>query len=118
MRAPGGGEAGVLGDVVGDHGGSDLVHLQAAVGFGNLDPAQAQVACLLQQVAGDGEILVLHLLDVGQNLVERKFLGGLPDQLVLLGEVFRSKDFVNLALFEQKAAAGYLGAGNCCCGSH
>ncbi len=111
--APGGGEAGVLGDVVGDDGGGDLVHLQAAVGFGNLDAAQAQVAGLLQQIAGDGEVLVLDLLDVGKDLVDREFFRGLADELVLLGEIFGSEDFVRLALFEQKAAAGNLGAGNC-----
>ncbi len=61
---PGGGEAGVLGDVVGDHGGGDFVHFQAAIGFGDFDSAQPQVAGLLQQIAGDGEVLMLHLLGV------------------------------------------------------
>ena len=40
MCAPGGGEACVLGDVIGDHGGRDLVHFQSAVGFRDFDPAQ------------------------------------------------------------------------------
>ena len=111
--APGGGKACVLGDVVGDHGGGDLVHFEAAVGFGNFDSAQAQVSGLLQQIARDGKVLVLHLLGVGQDLVDRKLLRRLPDQLVLLGEILRSEDFVSLALFEQKAAAGNFGAGNC-----
>ena len=118
MCAPGGGEAGILGDVIRDHGGGDLVHLEAAVGLGNLDAAQAQVARLLQQVARDGEVLVFDLLDVGQDFVDGEFFRGLADQPVLLGEVLRSEDLVELALFEQKAAAGNPGAGNCSCGCH
>ncbi len=118
VSAPGGGEARVLGDVVGDDGGGDFVHFEAAVGFGNFDAAQSQVASLLQQIASDGEILVLHLLDVGQDFVDCEFLRGLPDQLMLLGEILRRENLVNLALFEQKAAARDFGAGNCSCGSH
>ena len=118
MCAPGGGEACVLGDVIGDHGGGDLVHFQAAVGFGNFDPAQSQVPGLLQQIARDGKVLVLHLLGVGQDFVDRELFRGLPNELMLLGKILRSEDFVNLALFEQKAAAGDFGAGNCSCGRH
>ena len=96
-RAPGGGEAGVLRDVVGDDGGGDFVHLEAAVGFGDLDGAQPQVAGFFQQIAGDGEILVLDLLDVGKNFVDREFFRRLPDELVLLGEIFGRENFVRLA---------------------
>jgi hypothetical protein len=35
---------------------------------------------------------------------------------VLLGEILRSEDFVRLALFEKKTAAGDFGAGDCSCG--
>ena len=109
MSAPGGGEAGVFGDVVGDDGGGDFVHFEAAVGFGNFGRAEAEFAGFLQQVAGDGEVLVLDLLDVGKDLVDGKLLRRLADELVLLGEVFGSEDFVGAAFFEQKAAAGDSG---------
>ena len=66
-----------LADVVGDDGGGDFVHLEAAVGFGNIDAAQAQFPGFLQQIAGDGEIFVLHLLDVGHDFVDREFFRGL-----------------------------------------
>ena len=56
---------------------------------------------------------MLDLLGVGQDFVDREFFRGLPDELMLLGEIFGSEDFVRLALFEQKAAAGNFGAGNC-----
>jgi len=52
---------------------------------------------------------VLDLLDVGDDLVDGELLGGLSDELVLLGEIFRSKDLVRPALFEQEAAAGDSG---------
>ena len=113
VSAPGGGEAGVLGDVVGDDGGRDFVHLQAAVGLGDFHRAQAQFAGLLQQIASDGKILVLDLLDVGNDLVDRELLRRLPDELVLLGEVFRSEDFVGPSGLEQEAAARNLGLRNC-----
>ena len=37
--APGGGEAGIFGDVIGDHGGGNFVHFEAAVGFRDFDTA-------------------------------------------------------------------------------
>ena len=66
----------------------------------------------------DGEILVLHLLDVGHDFVDREFFRGLRDELVLLGEIFRSEDFVGLAFLDQEAAAGNLGGGCCTKRSH
>ena len=48
---------------------------------------------------------MLHLLGVGQNLLDREFFRRLPDQLMLLGKILGSEDLVSLALFEQKAAA-------------
>ncbi len=114
MSAPGGGESGVLGDVVGDHGGGDFIHLKAAVCFGDLGRAEAEFASLFQEVAGDRKILVLHLLDVGDDLVDRKLLGCLADEQVLLGEVFRREYIDRLTLFQKKAAAGNSGLRNCC----
>ncbi len=117
VRAPGRGETGVLRDVVGDHGGGDFIHFEATVGFGDLDSAQTQFPGLLQQAAGNGEIFVLHLLHVRQDLVDGEFLRGLPNQLLLFGEVFGREDFVGTARFKQEAAAGDSGFGNCCgCG--
>ena len=106
----------ILGNVVGDHRRGDLVHLQSTVGFGNFDAAQAEVSRLLQQCAGDGEVLVLDLLGLGQDFVDRELFGGLRDHLVLLGEIFGREDFGSLPLFQQKAAAEDLGLGNRSCG--
>ncbi len=100
MGAPGGGKAGILGDVVGDDGGGDFVHFEAAVGLGNLDAAEAEVASLFQQIAGNRVILVLDLLGLGQNFVDGKFFGRLPDHLVLLGKIFRGEHISSLPLFE------------------
>ena len=77
VSAPGGGEARVFRDVVGDDGGGDFVHFEAAVGFRDLGGAQAEFSGFLQQVARDGEVFVFDLLDVGENLVDREFFGGL-----------------------------------------
>src|SRR2546426_6370726 len=116
MPAPRCRETGVFGDVVGDYGGSTLVHLQAAVSFWNFHPTQPQLAGFLQQLASDGEVLVLHLLDVRDNLVGSEFLRRLTNQLMLFGEILRREYFVGRALFEQKAAARDLGFGNRGCG--
>ena len=101
-----------LRDVVGDDGGGDFVHFEAAVGFGNFDAAQAQFAGLFQQIARDGEIFVLDLLGVGQDFVDGEFFRRLPDQLVLFGEIFGSEYFIGTAGFEQEAAAGDFGVGS------
>ena len=53
MPAPRRSEARVLGNVIGDHRGGDFVHLKAAVFFGDLDAAQAEVAGFLEQVTRD-----------------------------------------------------------------
>jgi hypothetical protein len=56
---------------------------------------------------------VFHLLNVRQDFVDREFFRRLPNQLLLLGKVFGSEDFVRAALFKQKAAAGDSGLGYC-----
>ena len=102
--------------MVGDDSSGDFVHFEAAIGLGNLNPAEAEVAGFFQQIARNREILVFDLLGLGQNFVDGKLLGRLPDHLVLLGEIFRGKDIGSLPLFQQKAAAGNLGLGDCCRG--
>ena len=89
-----------------------------AVGLGNLNSAEAEVAGFFQQIARNREILVFDLLRLGQNLVEGKLFGRLPDHLVLLGKIFWGEDIGSLPLFQQKAAAGNLGFGKCDCSSH
>ncbi len=100
MRAPSGGEASVLGDVVGDDGGSDFVHFKASVGLGNLNPAEAEVAGFFQQIARDRVILVFDLLGQGQNLVDCKLFGRLPNHLLLFGKILWSEDIGSLPLFQ------------------
>ena len=62
---------------------------------------------------------MLHLLRVRQDFVDREFLRSLPDQELLLGEVFGRKYFVRAAGFKQEAATGDSGL-RCCygCGHH
>ncbi len=56
---------------------------------------------------------MLHLLGVRQDFVDREFLRSLPDQSLLLGEIFGRKYFVRSAGFKQEAAAGNSGLGYC-----
>ena len=100
MPAPCRGKACILRNVIGDDGGGDFVHLKPAVSFGNFDRAEPKLSCLLQQFPGNREILVLNLLDVRHDLVDGKFFRCLPNKLVLLGKIFRRKDFLRTALFE------------------
>ena len=92
--------------MVGDDCGRDLIHLQATVSFGNLYPAQTQFASFLEQIARNGEVLVLHLFDVGNYFVLRELLGSLTDQIVLFGEIFRCENLGGGTGFKQEAAAG------------
>src|SRR5207253_11215928 len=101
MPAPRCRETGVFGDVVGNYGGSNLVHLQAAVSFRNFHPAQPQLASFLKQLARDGAVLVLHLLDVRDNLVGSEFLRRLTNQLTLLGHALRRESYAGRAPVEQ-----------------
>ena len=102
VPAPCRSEARILGNVVGDHRGGHFIHFQAAVRFRNFDGAQAEFARLLQQFTRDGEVLMLDLLHIRQDLVDRKFFRGLRNQVVLLGKVFRCEDFIRLALLKKK----------------
>ena len=113
VRAPGGGKPAVLGDMVGDDGGGDFVHFEPAIGFGNFDSAQAEVAGFFQQVARNREILVFDFIGLGKNLVVGKLFGGLPNHVLLLGKIFRGEDIGSLPFFEQEAAAGNLGFRHC-----
>ncbi len=99
VGAPGGGKSGVLGHVVGDDGGGDFVHFEAAVGLGNLDSTEAEVTGLFQQIARDRIIFVFDFFGLGQNLVDGKLFGRLADHPLLLGEIFGREDFAGLALF-------------------
>lgn len=99
--------------MVGDHGGCDFVHLEAPVSLRNLGRTEPEFTGFFQQVASDEKILVLHLLDVGDDLIDGELLRCLANEQVLFGEVFGREDFVGLALFEKKAAAGDLGLRNC-----
>jgi len=111
MRAPGRRKAGILGDAVGDQARRDLIHFESAVGLGNIDRGEAEVAGLLQQLAGDGVVLVLHLLGVGDDFVVAEIVSGLCDEAVLVGEILRRENVGKLAFFEQEAAARDAGLG-------
>src|ERR1700739_1354627 len=117
MSAPGGREPGIFGDVVGDHGRRDLVHLEAAVSLGNLHSRKTQLPSLLQQVTRYLKFFLLDALDIGKNLIDCKFLRGLPNELMLLSKIFRCKDFGSLALFQKERPTRDLGLWDCS-GSH
>ena len=105
---------GILRDVIGDNGGGDLVHFKSAVGFGDFDRAQPEFAGLFQQFAGNGEILVLDLLGVRQDLVDGKLFRRLSDQLVLFAEIFRSEYCLRaVAASSRKLPPEILVFGNC-----
>ncbi len=59
------GEAALLGDVVGDDGGGHLVHLEAAVLFGDVDGGEAEVGGLLDEAAGDAKSLASMASEAG-----------------------------------------------------
>ena len=61
---------------------------------------------------------MFHLLRMRKNFVDREFFRSLTDELMLFGEILRSENFVRLAFFEKKAAAGDFGAGDRSRGSH
>ena len=69
VRAEGHGEGTLLGDAVGDDGRGHLVHLRAAVLFRNIDTRQSKLRGFVQQLAAEGEILVLDAVGVGHNLL-------------------------------------------------
>src|SRR5712671_2747103 len=95
--------------MVSDDGGGNFVHLKAAISFGNFHAAQTEIARLFQEVSRNREILVLHLLCLGQDFIDRELFRGLSNHLLLLGEIFRSKHVGYLPFFQQKAAAQNLG---------
>ena len=115
MSAPGGCEAGVLGDVVGDDGGGDFVQFQSAVGFRYFNAAEAEVARLFQQIARDREVLMFDFFYLRQDFIDRELLCGLSNHLLLFSEVFGSKHVGSLPLFQQKATTEDLRLGNCSC---
>ncbi len=103
--APGRAETAIFGKAVGNDGRGDFVHLHAAILFGNVDAAQPEFARLPHQFPGDGEVLVFHFFDVGNDLFAGKFFRGLRDQQMLVAEIFRGENLVWSAFPDQEAAA-------------
>ena len=58
---------------------------------------------------------MLDLLDVRQNLIAGKLVGGLRDLAMLVSKIFRRENFLDVPLFNEEAAAGDAGFGNRCC---
>ena len=106
VRGEDDGEAALLGDVVGDDGGGDLVHLQAAVLLGNVDGGKAKLGGLLEEAASDGKVLGLDLIGDGNDLVGGKLGRGLGDLALLFGEVFREEAVLRRGVGDEEGAAG------------
>jgi len=79
MSAPSGREPGILRNVVGDDRSGNFVHLKSAVSFRNLRELK-RFTRLLQQIASDRKILVLHLFNIGDDLIDSKLFRRLPDE--------------------------------------
>src|SRR4029077_391261 len=109
MRPPADTEAAAHGNMVSDDARGYLVHVRAAVLFGNIDVGEAKFTRLLDQIAADLPVLVLDLLDIGQDLIAGKLVGGLRDLPMLVSKVFWREDFFDVTLFDEKASACDLG---------
>src|SRR5690242_21105677 len=118
MRAPCRAEAAILRNATHNDPRSYLVHLHPAVLLRHIHPAQAHFASLAYQVAYHGEILVLHLFDVRDDLFIRELLRGLRNELMLLAEIFWGEHFLGRSLLNQEAAATNLARRHCCKRSH
>ncbi len=100
-------ETGELADGFGDERAGDLVHLQAAVLFGDVDGHEAEVAGFAEQGAGDGEVLGFDLGGRRQHFVGSEFHRGFGDLAVFVGEVLGRENILRVAFFDEEAAAFY-----------
>ena len=106
VGAEGGPERGLVARLLAHDEGRDRVEGEAAVGLGNLDGEQAQLARLLQQA---GREAVLLLLDAGGNredLLLHELLGHLRNHAVLLGEVLGREDLLGAGRLAKERDAG------------
>ena len=69
-------KAGELAHRLGDERGGHLVHLEAAIGLGDIDAHEAKVAGLAEKGAGDGEVLGFDFAGGGHDLVGGEVQGG------------------------------------------
>ena len=106
----------MFGDVLGDDGGGDLVHLEAAVLFGDVGGGEAEFGGLLDEAAGDGEVLMLDGVGVGDDFVEGEVGGGLGDLAMLFGEVLGEEAFGGGGVGDEEGSAGGAGGGGGGCG--
>jgi len=113
MSAPGGAETSIARETVGNQCGGDLIEFHAAVLLGDVGATQSELTCFPHQFAQEREILVLELFDVGDDFLDRELFRRARDQQMLLGEIFRSKYFLWLALLNQEAAASDFDIGHC-----
>src|SRR6185437_8719676 len=97
-------ETAIHGQVLSNDGRSNLVHVRSAVSLGDIYVADPDLTGLADQLARGGELLVLDLLGVGQNLIPGKVLRGLRDLLVLFTQIFQRKNLLGGVLFNQEAS--------------
>ena len=106
VRTPGNAEASRFGNVIGDDGGSDFVHLHPAVLFRNVYRRETEFAGLLDEIACDSKFLMLDLLEIRNDLFQCKLFRSLSDLAMFVSEVFRCENFLRLTIFYQETATG------------
>ncbi len=108
-------EGAIARELLGDHHHGSEIHFHAAVAFRCENGFQPQGRGFAQQRNGDVEVAVLHCLDVRPHFVVEELACGAGNVVMLLGEVFRSKDVVRrLILYKKGPAGGFRGD----CGCH
>ena len=117
VRAVRNGESAINRKLFREDGGGDLVEARSAVLLGNSAAKQANFAGLLNQLRHQAGLLVFQFLDEGENFLDDKFLSGLADQFLVVGEVGRCKDVLRKGSLEKKTSAlgGWFGDR---CGGH
>src|SRR5437763_172993 len=105
VSAKGHAEAAGDGEMLGDDGRGNLVHIGAAVLLRDVNVGDADLAGLADQRARDRKFLVLDLLDVGKDFVLRELVCSLRNLPVLVRQVLRREDLVNLVFFNEETSA-------------
>jgi hypothetical protein len=109
VRAVGDRKAAVNRNLFGEHRGGNLVETCAAVFFRRAAAHQAKLRGLAHKFRHQPRLLVLQVLRQRQHFLDHKLFRGLPDQLLIVRKVCRSKNVRGSGRFQQKAAA--LGCG-------
>ena len=105
MRAIPTGEGTIAGHMLDGHHGGDQIELHAAVDLRDGDAGEAELGGFAEATNGYAGLVMLNGFHVRTDFLGPKLIDGAANRQMFRGQIFRRKNFVGSALFDQERAS-------------